>query len=44
MLLDSLFTCYNNKPGYIKFYQWEKAVQMLLYQCFARVRLQKKKK
>ena len=42
-LLDSLFTCNGNKSGYIELYQWEKAVQCLLYQCFTRVRPQNDK-
>ena len=41
MLLDSLFTCNSNKSGCTEFYQWEKPVQSLLYQCFTRVHPQK---
>ena len=43
MLLDSLFTSNSNKSGCTEFYQWEKPVQSLLYQCFTRVHPQKNK-
>ena len=39
----SLFRCHNNKTAFIEFYQWEKAFQSLLYQCFARAHPQKNK-
>ena len=43
MLVDSLVRYHSNKTAFIEFYQWEKAFQSLLYQCFARVRPQKNK-